>query len=61
MMAGRARDSEEWMKDAKALVDAGTVAFKAANAKDVNKLTDVGDDILTACETCHKKYKPDNR
>jgi cytochrome c553 len=58
MMAGRSKDNGEWMKDSKALVDAGTAAFKAANAKDVSKLTDVGDDILTTCETCHNKYKP---
>jgi cytochrome c556 len=45
------------MTDAKALVDAGSAAFKAANAKDVDKLTSVGDDVLTACETCHNKYK----
>lgn len=61
MMTGRAKDNGEWMKDARALVDAGTAAFKAANAKDVNKLGDAGDDILTACETCHNKYKPDNK
>jgi cytochrome c553 len=61
MMAGRIKDNREWMKDSKALVDAGAAAFKAANAKDVNKLGDVGDDILTACETCHKKYKPDSQ
>ena len=59
MMAGRSKDNGEWMKDSRALVDAGTAAFKAANAKDVNKLTDLGDDILTACETCHTKYKPE--
>jgi hypothetical protein len=61
MMTGRAKDNGEWIKDSKALVDAGAAAFKAANAKDVNKLTDLGDDILTACETCHKKYKPDSQ
>lgn len=59
MMAGRSKDNGEWMKDSKVLVDAGAAAFKAANAKDVNKLTDVGDDILNSCETCHKKYKPE--
>jgi len=59
MMAGRTKDNGEWMKDSRALVDAGTAAFKAANAKDVNKLGDISDDILTACETCHTKYKPE--
>ena len=58
MMAGRSKDNGEWMKDSRALVDAGTAAFKAANAKNVNKLGDISDDILTACETCHTKYKP---
>jgi cytochrome c553 len=58
MIAGRAKDNAEWMKDSKALVDAGAAAFKAANAKDVNKLNNISDEILTACETCHNKYKP---
>src|SRR5271165_1636671 len=49
MMTGRAKDNGEWMKDAKALVDAGTAAFKAANAKDINKLGDISDDIVTTC------------
>lgn len=58
MMTGRAKDNGEWIKDARALVDSGSAAFKAANAKDLDKLTSVGDDILSACETCHNKYKP---
>ena len=57
MMKGRSKD-DEWNKDAQLLVTAGAAAFKAANAKDADKLLDIGDDILTACETCHKKYKP---
>ncbi len=59
MIAGRAKDKDEWMKDAKALVDAGAAAFKAANAKDANALNDISDQILTTCETCHQKYKPE--
>ena len=58
MMKGRSKDDGEWNKDAQLMVAAGAAAFKAANAKDANKLLDIGDDILTACETCHKKYKP---
>src|ERR1700752_43882 len=38
MMRGRARDQEDWMKDAKLLVDAGNSAYKAAQAKDANAL-----------------------
>ncbi len=59
MMQGRAKDNGEWMKDSKALIDAGAAAFKAANAKDADKLNDISDDILTSCENCHKKYKPE--
>ena len=33
MLPGRAKDKGEWMKNAKALVDAGSAAFKAANVK----------------------------
>jgi hypothetical protein len=58
MMAGRSKDNGEWMKDAKAMVDAGAAAFKAANAKDAAKLGDIGGDILDTCEACHNKYKP---
>ncbi len=47
MNAGRAKNKDEWMKDAEALVDAGAAAFKAANAKDVNALNDINDQILT--------------
>jgi hypothetical protein len=43
---------------ARALVDAGSAAFKAANAKDANALTDIGDKIDETCETCHAKYLP---
>jgi hypothetical protein len=58
MLPGRAKDKDEWMKNAKALVDAGSAAFKAANAKDANALTDIGDKIDETCETCHAKYLP---
>src|SRR5229473_4143455 len=38
MMQGRARDQGDWMKDAKLLVDAGSAAYRAAQAKDVKAL-----------------------
>jgi len=58
MMPGRAKDNGEWMKDAKALVDAGSAAFKAANAKDAKALEDIGDKVEETCENCHTKYLP---
>ena len=58
MMPGRAKDKDEWMKNARALVETGSAAFKASNSKDVKALTDIGDKIDETCETCHAKYIP---
>ena len=58
MIPGRAKDSGDWMKFAKALRDAGSEAFKAANAKDPKALETIGDKVDDACETCHAKYLP---
>src|SRR5579864_3767984 len=58
MLPGRAKDDGEWMKDSRNLVDAGAAAFKAANAKDADALTEIGEQILTTCSTCHQKYEP---
>ena len=58
MIPGRAKDSGDWMKYAKALVETGSEAFKAANAKDAKALEGIGDKIDDTCETCHAKYLP---
>ena len=58
MLPGRAKDKNEWIRNAKALVDAGPAAFEAANAKDTNALTDIGDKIDETCVTCDAKYLP---
>ena len=58
MIPGRAKDSGDWMKFAKALRDAGSEAFKAANAKDAKALETIGDKVDDTCETCHAKYLP---
>jgi hypothetical protein len=58
MMAGRARDQGDWMKDAKLLVDAGNAAYKAAQAKDGNALAALAGAVDASCTTCHKQYRP---
>jgi hypothetical protein len=58
MMPGRARDQEDWMKDAKLLVDAGNSAYKAAQAKDGNALAGLAGAVDASCTTCHKQYRP---
>jgi hypothetical protein len=61
MMGSRARDQGDWIKDAKLLVDAGSAAFKAARAKDLNAVLAVNDQLYAACVTCHQQYRPNYR
>lgn len=58
MMEGRARDQGDWMKDAKMLVDVGSAAFKAAQAKDVEAILALNDQLYAACVTCYEQYGP---
>jgi cytochrome c553 len=61
MMAGRARDQGNWMKDSKMLIDAGTSAYKAAAAKDMTAILALNDSLNAACVTCHEQYRPNYR
>ena len=58
MLQGRARDTGDWMKDAKLLVDAGNAAYKAAQAKDGNALAGLAGAVDASCTSCHKQYRP---
>jgi hypothetical protein len=58
MMSPRAKDGGEWMKRAQELVDTASAALRAAEAKNVDQLLQVGGVIDEACENCHKKYWP---
>jgi hypothetical protein len=58
MMPPRAKDGDQWMKMAQELVDTAERALRAAEAKNVDGLYDVGGPIDEACEHCHKKYWP---
>jgi len=61
MMPGRAKDQDRWMKDAQRLLDAGTAAFEAAKARDVDKLAGLNDQMYAACVACHNDYRPNYR
>ena len=56
MIGDRAKDAGEWIKAAQALIEAGTVAFKAAEAKNVDALIEAGDQVYATCEGCHAQY-----
>ena len=57
MMDKRARDQGDWIKDAKMLVDAGAAAYKAAQAKNLDAIVALNQQLYTACVTCHEQYR----
>jgi hypothetical protein len=58
MMPGRARDQDQWMRDAKLLVEAGRAAFVATKAKDVDAVVALNEQIVMSCTSCHMHYRP---
>lgn len=58
MMPGRARGRDQWMKDARRLLDAGRAAFEAARAKDVARLETLNDQLYESCVACHTHFRP---
>jgi len=58
MMVPRAKDGEDWMKYSRELVDVSEAAVKAAEARDVKRLFEVGGEINEKCMQCHEQYDP---
>ncbi len=58
LMPTRARGREQWIKDAKLMLDVGTAAFKATKAKDVAALEGLSDQLYESCTTCHQHFRP---
>jgi hypothetical protein len=58
VIPGRARDQDKWMADSRLLLDAGNLAFKAARAKDYEAIVALNEQLVTACTTCHRDYRP---
>ena len=50
------KDRPAFLQRAKALHEAGMAAVAAADAKDSQKLFEVGEQIEQACENCHSHY-----
>jgi hypothetical protein len=49
---------QDWKKWARAMSDAGLAAFKASENKDIKALVAANSQLVEACESCHKQYKP---
>jgi hypothetical protein len=57
-MAPRAKDSEQWMMLARALIEKGEECVKAAEQKNKQRVFDVGGDLYQTCLNCHQQYLP---
>jgi hypothetical protein len=49
----------QWQAWASALEAAGDRAVKAVSARDINRISSSGDEIVDICEGCHIAFKPD--
>jgi len=58
MMPSRARDQDKWMADAKLLWEVGNKAYRAAQAKNLDAVNALNDELNTACVQCHMDYRP---
>ena len=58
MMPGRARDQQQWMADAKLMLDAGAAAVTAVKARNVDGIAALNDQLLESCTSCHRHYRP---
>jgi len=58
LMPGRARDQDKWITDSRLLLDAGNLAFKAAKARDFDAIVALNEQLVAACTTCHRDYRP---
>ena len=47
-----------WVADAKLLIDAGTAAYRAAEAKDRRALAALATRLDASCTTCHTQFRP---
>ena len=47
----------DWPKFVQGLRDAGQVAYKAAQTKDMDKISDASGTVADACSACHEVYR----
>ena len=57
MMPSRARGREQWIADARLLLDVGEAALRAAQDRDVEALSGLNDQLYESCVTCHEHFR----
>jgi hypothetical protein len=58
MLPSRSGGSEEWIAQARALIDVSNRAIKIIESKDKDALFTVGGDIYDVCANCHQQFSP---
>jgi len=61
MADNRAKDKDQWMRDADLLRQVGIKAYKFAKDKNLEGLKGLNDDLYEACQSCHVHYRPGYR
>jgi len=56
LTGNRAIDKGDWVKMTHDMMDKATLAMKAAEAKDKDKIVETGGDLNTTCDNCHARY-----
>lgn len=58
MGENRAKNKDQWMKDAMLLWTVSDKAFKMAKVKDLEGMKALNDELYEACQSCHVHYRP---
>jgi hypothetical protein len=57
MFGGRAVDTDDWMKMSRAMIESGTLALTAVQARDASGVFAAGEAVYKSCDDCHRKYQ----
>ena len=57
LIGSRAVDQGDWVTMSQALIDAGTIALRATQAKSADQVMAAGEDVNATCDNCHRKYQ----
>ena len=56
MLGDRPHDQDGWMQHAQEMADAAAVALEAAEARDADRVFDLGEMVYNSCNSCHNLY-----
>jgi len=57
MMGTRAVDQADWIKESRALIEAGTEALRAVQSRSADGVFAAGEPLNLSCDNCHRKYQ----